>query len=67
MGFLGEDIMNAYVTKLQYDSKTKEELIENCEIENTTALDVYEIVRILAQTFEFDCVGLPPHRVMILM
>ena len=59
--------MNAYVTKLQYDSKTKEELIENCEIANTTALDVYEIVRILAQTFEFDGVGLPPHRVMNLM
>ena len=58
---------NSVDVKLQYDDKTRAELFENAEVQNTTREDYYEIIRILSHTFEHDGYGMPPHQVLNIM
>lgn len=46
--------MNSNYDTLQYDNKTRDELLENVVIEKTTFEDIYEVIRIVAHTFEID-------------
>lgn len=46
--------MNSNYDTLQYDNKTREELLENVEISKMTYEDIYEAIRIIAHTFQID-------------